>query len=452
MTTGRADRAGSCALVGAGEFGATFAAQVRRIPSLRLDVICDRDVERALRVARANRDAGDVVSCDSRAAALAAIEAGKLVVVADPELLRDLPLKMVVEATGDPRFAAMLMTLAQDSGYNTTLATKEAESVVGPILARRAKARGLVHTPVEGDQPSLLIGLVNRARALGLPVVTAGKAGESDYVYDPAQRSLTAWGRTVELHDEAAFRLLDGDVSRLAARVHPQLETSTPPDLCEMGVVANHTGLMPDTPGLHFPVAHTTELPSIFRPRSEGGLLEKSGIVDGFICMRRPDELSFAGGVFVVVEAPDQATGRLLASKGIPGSPDGRYLLLHNPVHLLGVEAPISVMAALGEGRSTGGPDVAPHTDLVAVAKRDFAVGERFELGARHTLPDIEARLQPAAALGMDSPVPYYLSVGAEVVRAVKAGAMVTGGDLAIDQQNPLLTLRREQDAAFFGA
>ena len=37
----------SIALVGAGEFGATFAAQVRRIPDLRLRLVCDRDTARS---------------------------------------------------------------------------------------------------------------------------------------------------------------------------------------------------------------------------------------------------------------------------------------------------------------------------------------------------------------------------------------------------------------------
>src|SRR5690606_32963065 len=156
------------------------------------------------------------------------------------------------------------------------------------------------------------------------------------------------------------------------------------PDLCEMGIVANHTGLLPDRPGLHAPIARTVELPSLFRPRARGGLLAGVGRVDMFNCLRRPDELSFAGGVFVIAEAPDEATGRLLASKGIPTCPEGRYVLLHNPVHLLGAEAAMSILSAAHLGRSTGGTDVRPVVDLVATAARDLEVGERLEMGARH--------------------------------------------------------------------
>jgi predicted homoserine dehydrogenase-like protein len=64
-----------------------------------------------------------------------------------------------------------------------------------------------------------------------------------------------------------------------------------------------------------------------------------------FNCLRRSDELSFAGGVFVTVEAPNERTGKMLAKLGMPTASDGRYMLIHNPMHLLGIEAILSVRA-----------------------------------------------------------------------------------------------------------
>jgi predicted homoserine dehydrogenase-like protein len=450
----RPDRRFAVALVGAGEFGATFAAQVRRVPQLALRLVCDRDRQRA-RAALAGAGFGpdDLAAADSRADILTALESGRIAVLDDFTLLADLPLDIVVEATGHPETAAALAALALASGYHTALVTKEAEIVVGPLLARRAKAAGLVHTPVDGDQPSLLLGLIARARALGLPVVTAGKSTESDYVFDPDAGTLSAWGQTVPVsgYDRLFHGGNDGGGLRdlLAERVVPGLDTATVPDLCEMGIVANHSGLAVDRPELHAPVARTIELARLFRPRDEGGLLERRGVVDIFVCLRRPDELSFAGGVFVVVEAPDAATGRLLAEKGIPGSGDGRYLMLHNPVHLLGAEAPISVLSAVRDGRSTGGEDVLPRWDLVGRAMRDFAAGEVLALGARHALPDVEPLLVPAAPLGSAAPVPYYLAAGARLTRPVSRGSLFTLADVAIDPGSVLLSLRREQDALF---
>jgi predicted homoserine dehydrogenase-like protein len=440
----------SVALVGAGEFGATFAAQVRRIPALRLALVCDRDPDRArvaLETGGYSRDR--IARCDSRAAILEAIERGAVAVVEDVALLPDLPLAVVVEATGDPEAAAKVAERALGSGYHLALVTKEAEVVIGPLLARRAKAAGLVHTLVDGDQPSLLVGLVARARLLGFPVVAAGKATESDYVCDPAAETLTCWGRTIAAPGYA--RLFAGGDLRclLADRFRPEHETATVPDLCEMAIVANHTGLLPDRPEFHAPVARTTELPAVFRPRDSGGILARSGVVDVFACLRRPDELSFAGGVFVVVETPDPATGRLLAGKGIPASPDGRHLLLHNPVHLLGAEAPASVLAAARERRSTGGDDVRPRVDLVARARRDLAEGGVLAMGARHAITALEPLVEPAQRLHDAAPIPYYLAAGRTLARAVRRGAVLTMADVRIDAESTLYRLRREQDAAF---
>ena len=151
----------------------------------------------------------------------------------------------------------------------------------------------------------------------------------------------------------------------------------------------------------------------------------------------------------MTVEAPDPATGRLLAGKGIPASEDGRYLLLHNPVHLLGVEAPASVLSAVQLGRGTGGSDVRPRFDLAARASRDLAPGEVLTLGARHTLPAVDPLLLPAQALGPEAPIPYYLAANRRIRRTVPGGRVLTLADVEPDTGSALYRLRREQDAAF---
>jgi predicted homoserine dehydrogenase-like protein len=91
--------------------------------------------------------------------------------------------------------------------------------------------------------------------------------------------------------------------------------------------------------------------------------------------------VALAGGVFAVIEAPDEATGRLFAAKGMPTCPQGRHVLLHDPVHPLGAEAAMSILSALWLGCSTGGVEVRPIVDLVASAARDLEPGEVFAMG-----------------------------------------------------------------------
>ena len=436
------------ALVGAGEFGATFLAQARRLPDLEVRIVCDLDARRARQAVLAAGYAVDAaVECDSRAEVLKAIDSGQIALVADMSLVDDLPLNVLIEATGDPDAAAAAAERALRWGYYSAMVTKEAEVVVGPILSAKAKERGLVHTLVDGDQPSLLLGLVARARLLGLPIIAAGKSTESDYMFDPDRETVTAWGRSERVPGYARW-FGESAPASLAGRRVPSLETSTAPDLCEMAIVANHCNLAPDLAELHAPVARITELPDIFRPREHGGILRRRGVVDVFTCLRRVDEISFAGGVFVVVEAPNAATGMLLAGKGIPCSGDGRYLLLHNPVHLLGVEAPATIFAAMQNGHGTGGD---PHQrfDLCARADRDFASREILELGARHTIAQVAPLILPARPLGAGAPIPYYLAAKSRTRRPVKAGTVITLDDLDIDPARALYRLRVEQDEKF---
>ncbi|MFW5833117.1 MAG: flagellar biosynthesis protein FlgA, partial [Pseudomonadota bacterium] len=149
------------ALVGAGEFGASFVAQARKSGEVEVCVICDLDPERAVRAALAAGHAPEEVRpCPDRASAEQALADGAIAVVHDVALATALPVDAVLEGTGDPEGAARTARLAIEAGRHVVMATKEAEVVVGPILAHRAAERGVVHTPVDGDQPSLLIGLV----------------------------------------------------------------------------------------------------------------------------------------------------------------------------------------------------------------------------------------------------------------------------------------------------
>jgi predicted homoserine dehydrogenase-like protein len=441
-------------LVGAGEFGATFVAQIHRMSGLRVMAICDQQPEKARAVAIQSGIApSQIFMASDLASAQTAAAEGRCVVVDRAEWLAQLPLEAVLEATGDPQGAAATALLCIEAGKHVVLATKEAEIVVGPELARRAKQHGVVISPVDGDQPSLLIGLVAWAKLLGLPVIAAGKSSESDFVWDPLKEEITAWGRSENAKDFSPhFVPADHQPwpTTLSERAKVPFELTTVPDLCEMGIVANHTGLVPDCPQLHAPLARTVELPSIFRPREEGGILSGTGRVDMFNCLRRPDELSFAGGVFVIIEAPDEATGRLFAAKGMPTCPQGRYVLIHNPVHLLGAEAAMSILSAVKLRSSTGSRDVRPVVDLIGVTDRDLVVGEVLTIGTRHVIPGLSHRLEPACPLGPDAPLPYYMCAGASVVRPVKKGQVLRCSDVALDTHSPLYALRVSQDQHFF--
>jgi predicted homoserine dehydrogenase-like protein len=439
------------ALIGCGEFGLSLIAQSRRMDGLSIRAVADRDIERVEATLRAAGVAAAV--CDSRAAAEAAFAADTVAICRSVEDLLALPIEIVVEATGDPEGGARFALAAIEAGRGVAMVSKEAECVVGPILARKAREAGVPYTLIDGDQPSLLVGLVSWARVLGLPIVAAGKSSEYDYVIDAKAGTVTWTDRTVPTPGLMEAWDLGASVPEgIAARnrLVPDLPRRTVPDYCEMCLVANATGLTPDRPDFHAPYTRTTELPDVYIPVEDGGLLTRRGILDVFNCLRRPDDASFAGGVFVVVELADEKTGNLFAGKGIPVSRNRRYGLVYNPSHLLGVEAPTSIVAAARLKHDMVDASYRPVCDLVAKAETDLPAGHVLDIvGTRHAVPGLEPLLMDAMPAEGSNPLPYYMAVGRRLARPVKAGEFITADAVEPPGQSVLWRLRAEQDAAF---
>jgi predicted homoserine dehydrogenase-like protein len=444
-------------VLGSGGFGRSFLAQGMRVPLMRARIAVDVDVDiaaaafLALGVATA-----DVARCLTAEEARRAWDQGQYIAADDISSVVGLPIDVVVEATGNPEAGARHGRLAIEAGHHLVLVSKEVDSVVGPYLAHLARQHGKVATPVDGDQPSLLIGLITWAQLLGFDILAAGKASEYDFVYDPVAGSMTSHGTTVPLPDFAPHWNLGTnpapEVARSRAQACAALPQRSVPDLCELLVVANSTGFLPDRPDLHAPIARVPEVPSFFGATAEGGLLTAGPVLDVFHCLRRPDEASFAGGVFVVVRCDDRLTWDLLAAKGHVVSRDGQRAMVYLPRHLLGLEAATSVLDAAIHGRSSGAQAPFPRLDLVARATRQLSAGTVLAMGGHHhTMDGTAGELHPARPLGGDHPVPFYLAANRQLVRTVEAGALITFDDMVIDPGSTLLALRRQQDACFLG-
>jgi len=139
-------------------------------------------------------------------------------------------------------------------------------------------------------------------------------------------------------------------------------------DLCEMGIVCNATGLKPSCETFHAPVSRIVEIPEILTTKDRGGILERESVVDVINCLRRPDEASMSGGVFIVVACEDNTSWKVLEAKGNPTNRQRTSAMIYRPVHLLGVETPISVLATALLNHATGGEVVKPVCDLAGRA------------------------------------------------------------------------------------
>jgi predicted homoserine dehydrogenase-like protein len=446
-----------CCIVGTGGFGRSFLAQTKRVKRISTRIAVDLDAETAAKALRSvGIAAGEIAVCVTADEALAAWNAGKFVAASDIAVVLGLPCDVVIEATGHPEAGARHARLAIDAGKHVALVSKEVDSVIGPGLAYRAARHGRVVTPVDGDQPSLLIGLITWAEVLGLEIIAAGKSSEYDFVFDPDRGTLTSNGVTVSALDFGHWLDL-GDLSCAEVAVgRAQAAAALPqravPDLCEMTVVANATGYDPDRPDLHAPIARIGEVADFFALREDGGLLKRAGSLDVFHCLRLPGEVSFAGGVFVVVRCTDVETWKMLEGKGHVVSRTGRTAMLYLPRHLLGLEAATSVLEAGLKGISSGAAEPRPLIDLVAHADADLPAGTVLTAsGHHHSIAHVSGRMVPASPIGPETSVPFYLAANRKLTRAVRRGNLITCGDVEFDEGSELLALRREQDAVFLG-
>jgi predicted homoserine dehydrogenase-like protein len=440
-------------IIGLGHFSTAILAQSTRAQGLSVAAVADVDVESAMEACRqAEVGEGDAVVCRDRASAVEVIDAGKLAVLEDAGLLMDLPLTVLVEATGNAEAGANYVTQAISHGKNVALVNKEVDSVIGPLLRGLARRQGLVCTSVDGDQHGLLMALVKWARLLGLEIICGGKARDSEYVYDPVQSTVSCDRAEVKVPHHlrwAMAPIVPGQVKEcLAARKEAlsSLPQAAGFDLCEMAIAANGTGLLPDVPRLHCPALRTSEIPEVMTHASDGGILEHTGAIDVVTCLRQKHEAGLGGGVFIVVRSARTYPQRMLVDKGCLANHSGQAALIYRPYHLCGVET-IRTIVRAGLGRGTDSDDFIPRLDLTARAAVDLPAGA--VLGGDHS-PDLQAAMVPACPIECAKALPLHLFSGLRLRRSVAAGDWISPDAVETPMGSTLWALRRQQDKQFF--
>jgi predicted homoserine dehydrogenase-like protein len=422
-------------VVGAGTFGQQFVGQAAGIDGMRVAGIADLDLDRA-RDALSVGASEPVEHADSSSAVTAAIEADVPVVTDDATALIESDIDVILEATGVPEAGARHAYEAILAGVDVVMASVEADTVVGPTLARFAEAADVVYAHAYGDQPALTIEMVEWAKTAGFEVIAAGQGREfrKQDRYGTPEDALERFGFTEEY-------LADTDPN-------PKLYNSFMDGTklaVESCAVANAVGLPPDTLGMHAPTAEIEEIPDLFRPSEAGGILEDTGVVD-VVSTAYADgsttETGFPFGIFVVVRAPNERVRRHLhlgigGGDGVVTSSDGEYALFYRPYHLPGVETAISVANAAIHDQPTGTARDRV-AEVVAAAKRNLAPGETIDGGGGETVYGLVERADAAEA---DSHVPLELLDGAEVLRPVEKDEVISIEDVEVDRDSFLYTL-----------
>jgi predicted homoserine dehydrogenase-like protein len=424
-------------LIGAGKFGYMYLAQIPRTPGVHLVGIADLSPEGA----RANLSRVGWEAQRMQAVSLdAAIKAGSTHIGEDWRALVSHPaIDVIVECTGHPIAAVDHCLEAFAHGKHVVNVTVEADAFCGPLLAHKALLAGVVYSLAFGDQPALICDLVDWARTCGFPVVAAGR-GHKWLPHFNQSTPDTVWGN-YGLTPEQALRggpnpkmfnsFLDGS--------KPSIESSA---------VSNATGLGVPSNGLLYPPASVEDIPFVTRPISEGGVLERKGIVEVISSLEangRKIPYDIRMGVWVTVEAETDYIKNCFEEYNAHTDPSGRYFTLYKRWHLIGLEVGMSVASVALRGEPTG-VAIGWNADVVATAKRDLQPGEMLDGEGGYT---VWGKLLPAETSRKLGSLPLGLAHDIKLLRPVRQGQSLCWDDVAIDTSTRAYQLRREMETHF---
>jgi predicted homoserine dehydrogenase-like protein len=424
-------------VIGAGKFGSMYIAQVPNTPGVHLAGIADLAPENA----RANL--ARVGWTTDRAAATsldAALKSGQTHVSDDWRALVAHPaIDIVVEATGNPMAAVDHALEAFRNGKHVVMVTVEADAYCGPILAQKAAAAGVLYSLAYGDQPAIICDLVDWARAAGFAVVAAGRGHKwlPHYAQSTPDTVWQHWGLT-----EAQAKL-----GGLNPKMFNSFLDGSKPSI-ESTAVCNATGLTPAPWGLAYPPAAVDDIPFVMRPRDEGGQLHHKGQVEVISSLEADGRVipyDIRMGVWVVFEGETEYVQRCFEEYKVRTDPSGRYACLYKRWHLIGLEVGISVASIGVRGEATGCA-TGWRADAIAVAKRNLKAGELLDGEGGYTVAGQLRQAETSYAQGL---LPLGLAQGWKLLKPIAQGTPLRWIDVAVDEQQSAVRLRREMERAF---
>ncbi len=410
-------------LIGAGKFGSMFLSQVPTIRGLKVAFVADRNVERATTACRtvgwdAKRMAGTVITRDALTACT-----------------RE-DVEVIIEATGNPSAGIAHALAAIGAKKHVVMVSVEADVLAGPLLAARARENGVVYSMAYGDQPALIAEMVDWARASGFIVAAAGKGTK----YLPNYHALTPADVWTHYGLTAAQAGLAGMNPQMFNSFLDGTKTSI-----EMAAVANACGLDVPFDGLSFPPCGVDDLAHVLRPKSNGGQLDREGMVAVVSSLERdgrPVCRDLRWGVFVLLKAPNKYAAACFSQYGLQVDSSGMYAAMYKPFHMIGLELSISVLNAVLRGEATGTP-LEWRADVAAVAKRNLKRGDVLDGEGGFT---VYGKLVPASRSQAEDLLPIGLAHDVKVRRDIPAGSFVKAGDVHLDEDNLAVQTRREMD------
>jgi predicted homoserine dehydrogenase-like protein len=397
------------AIVGAGFVARGLLHRLVRRSGMAPPLVVNRSLDRAVGTyAAAGVDRSGLLISDDPAELSAALADGRPAVSADAGVLPEVHgIDVVVEATGAMEFGARTILAALQASQHVVSMNAEVDALLGHHLDEVARAVGATYSIGDGDQPGVLMRMLDETVSLGLePAVLLNCKRNLNVHQSPEDSRPFAERDGTSVHMTTAF----GDGTKMHI---------------ENVVTANLSGLTPAPLGTE---GVRTELATVAQD------VRAAGIPAGSVHFTLGGD--FGGGVLVLAASSDPEVDAPYLRYGKLG--DGPWYPLFRPYHLIHMEVPTTIEQLAAGGPALGRRTPEPVASCVAVAKRDLVAGEELDGIGGGTCYGVAASREEAQGL-----LEVGLSQHATLRRPVPIDRPITLDDVELDDGAYLVALHQ---------
>lgn len=405
-------------LVGAGFMGRGLVNQiVNSTPGMDVVAIANRTVATGV---RAYTEAGlEPVEVSSTAQVEAMIAKGVPAVLGDAfALLAAENIDVLVDVTGAVEFGARVTVAAIERGLPVVTMNAELDGTVGPLLAHRARAAGVVLTGADGDQPGVQANLLRFVKGIGVTPLVAGniKGLQDEYRTPTTQQAFAEkWGQDPYMVTSFA------DGTKVSF---------------EQAIVANAFGFTVGRRGM-YGRDHAGHVDELTQAYDVDELRELGGVVD-YVVGAKPGP-----GIYVLGTHDDPKQRHYLNLYKLG---EGPLYSFYTPYHLCHFEVPNTIVRAVDFADAALSPPAGQRVDVVATAKQDLRAGHTLDgLGGYDTYGVAEA----SPVTRSERLLPMGVAEGCTLTRDVAKDAVLTYDDVTLPPGRLVDALREEQEKLF---
>ncbi len=398
------------AVVGAGFVARGLVHRIARRSTMAPPLVVSRRAEPAIAILeRAGYTAEAIVRSEDPEVLGEAIAGRRPAVTTDAETLPEVAgVQVVVEATGAMEHGTRVMLAALAAHRHVVSMNAEVDALLGHHLEAVAATNGVTYSIADGDQPGVLLRMIDETHQLGLePAVALNCKRNLDVHQNRADSRPYAQRDGTSVAMTTAFG--DGTKMHIENVVTANLSGLAPPPLGTSGV--------------------RTELARVADD------VRAAGIGEGSVHYTLGGD--FGGGVLILASSSDPEFDAPYLRYGKLG--DGPWYPLFRPYHLIHMEVPATIEQVVAGGPALGRRTPQPVAVCAAVAKRELAAGDALDGIGGDTSYGVAASVGEGAEL-----LPIGLSGHATMRRPVAVDRPVTLDDVELDEDAFLVRLHRE--------